>query len=387
MQRALKSTLPRMEAIPMTVAEYFAGIGLFRMGLESAGWEVVYANDWNPDRAQIYNGFFSKRYEVEDVFSISKEKIPATTLATCSFPCVDLSLAGKLKGINGKHSGAFWGFHDILKQQGTLAPPIVLLENVTGWLSSSNGEDFRLVAKSLNSLGYACDVFHLNARCFVPQSRPRLFFIGMKGVSQKRDYIFPDSRSNLLMPPRLKECIKKNRDVFWYHLDIPEPPLPKTSGFSQDVVEDIPPKDPRWWSDEKVEKHLGMMSESHLEMVQKLSLRNSYSHKTFYRRRRCDGQRAEVRADDIAGCLRTAAGGSGKQFLVVAGRRTIRMRTLTAREYARLQGVPDSYPIAARSEREALNAFGDAVCVPAVEWIAREVLTPLVNRIYGVSSP
>ena len=129
-----------------------------------------------------------------------------------------------------------------------------------------------------------------------------------------------------------------------------------------------------------------MMSLSHLAMVKELSDKKRYSYKTFYRRRRTDGQRAEVRADDIAGCLRTAVGGSGKQFLVVAGCGNIRMRTLTAREYARLQGVPDNFPIVANSERQALNAFGDAVCVPAVEWIAREVLNPLVRRIYGASS-
>ena len=83
---------------------------------------------------------------------------------------------------------------------------------------------------------------------------------------------------------------------------------------------------------------------------------------------------------DPAGCLRTVGGGSGRQFMVAAGNGALRMRALAPREYARLQGVPDSFPITAKTERQALNAFGDAVCAPAVSWIAEKILTPLAER-------
>lgn len=74
--------------MPLTVAEYFAGIGLFRMGLETAGWQVIYANDWSTERAQMYKGFFGEEYQVKDIFSVDSEDIPWATLATCSFPCI-----------------------------------------------------------------------------------------------------------------------------------------------------------------------------------------------------------------------------------------------------------------------------------------------------------
>lgn len=69
-------------------------------------------------------------------------------------------------------------------------------------------------------------------------------------------------------------------------------------------------------------------------------------------------------------------------ILVAAGNDSIRMRTLTAREYARLQGVPDTFPIVADTERQSLSAFGDAVCVPAVSWLATEILIPLTEKIH-----
>jgi DNA (cytosine-5)-methyltransferase 1 len=82
---------------------------------------------------------------------------------------------------------------------------------------------------------------------------------------------------------------------------------------------------------------------------------------------------AELRTDGIAGCLRTPRGGSGRQILFKAGRGKFQVRLLTARECARLQGVPESYAINVPLN-QALFGFGDAVCVPAVEWVARQFL-------------
>ena len=353
------------------------------MGLERAGWRVVYSNDWSPHREEIYTGFFSKGYPVRDVFDIAPPEIPKSLLATCSFPCVDLSLAGKLKGINGSHSGAFWGFHRILEAHGDDAPPLVMLENVSGWLSSNNGGDFRAVIEALNGLDYACDVFMLNARHFVPQSRPRVFVVGARGnfpAASAEDF---RRRGPDLAPARIVEAIKRNADLRWRASDIPPPPPLMTSGLAEVIVERLRSGDSRWWPREKVRKHLDMMSPRHRKMVDEFTAKGKPVCRAFFRRRRVEGQRAEVRSDGIAGCLRTATGGSGKQFLVFAGRNGVKMRTMTSREYARLQGVPDSFPIHASSERRALDAFGDAVCVPVIEWIARNVLADLISAPQG----
>jgi DNA (cytosine-5)-methyltransferase 1 len=122
-----------------------------------------------------------------------------------------------------------------------------------------------------------------------------------------------------------------------------------------------------------------MMKESHRERVAQLARDERTTYRTFFRRRREGQQRAEVRNDDLSGCLRTAVGGSGKQFLIKAGKGCIKMRAMTPREYARLQGVPDEYPINVNGV-QALTGFGDAVCVPAISWIAKHILNPLAEH-------
>src|SRR3990172_7521581 len=128
------------------------------MGLEPCGWEVIFANDISPKKQEMYKAFFpdaQHHYLVTDIFDIDAHSIPTTTLATCSFPCIDLSLAGNMNGINGQHSSAFWGFIKALRAQGNSVPPIVLVENVPGWLYSNEGTDFRVTVRALNDLGYA----------------------------------------------------------------------------------------------------------------------------------------------------------------------------------------------------------------------------------------
>lgn len=366
---------------PLTVAEYFAGIGLVRMGLQPFGWQVVFANDISTKKFEMYKGFFPDDhadYVVGDVFDVAPSSIPSTTLATCSFPCIDLSLAGNMNGlVNGNHSSAFWGFIEAIKKQGDSAPPFLLIENVPGWLYSNKGNDFRLTVQALNELGYTCDVFILDALRFTPQSRLRVFLVGAKHPARRTTVELILTRPKSLLSDQLRRSIIANKDLQWFYNDIPEPPSLNTKGLSK-IIESLSDSDDRWWSDADVKRHLEMMNEPHRKRVDELARGNRFSYRTFFRRRRDGRQRAEVRDDDLSGCLRTAVGGSGKQFLIRAGRGAIKMRAMTAREYARLQGVPDEYPITVTGV-QALTGFGDAVCIPAISWIAEHVLNPLTE--------
>lgn len=365
----------------LTCAEYFAGIGLVRLGLEQVGWKVVFANDWAQSKFEMYSAHFqdaTKHYKVQDIFSICPADIPDTILATASFPCIDLSLAGNLGGIDGQHSSAFWGFTQILDGQAN-KPKIVMLENVAGWLTSNSGQDFRITIQELNRLGYACDVFAIDAAHFVPQSRPRVFVVGMLASNANQDIFVFSKRSSSLKTQALEKAVITNLDLCWNFLDVPALP-DKIKADLSFVMENIADDDARWWSDNEVKRHLNMMSPINLSYLQGLQELSIYSYCPMYRRVRVGKQRAELRKDGLAGCLRTARGGSSRQMLVRVGKGTIKMRLMTPREYARLQGVPDDYPLPLQIN-QALTGFGDAVCVPVIVWIAENILNPLSKSL------
>jgi DNA (cytosine-5)-methyltransferase 1 len=103
-------------------------------------------------------------------------------LATASFPCIDLSLAGHWKGFEGEHSSTFFGFAKVLEAMGVQRPKVVMLENVQGFITSQDGRDFESPARALAELGYWIDAFIVDAKYFLPQSRPRVFVIGMQDI-------------------------------------------------------------------------------------------------------------------------------------------------------------------------------------------------------------
>ena len=154
----------------LTLSEYFAGIGLMRMGLEDGGWNTVFANDIDEKKREMYEHHFGRTPAVmpDDIHSLNVADVPTTVLATASFPCNDLSLAGARRGLAGEHSSAFWGFIRILEEMGARRPQLILLENVTGFLTSHDGADFGDALLAVNRLGYSVDAFIIDASRFVP---------------------------------------------------------------------------------------------------------------------------------------------------------------------------------------------------------------------------
>ena len=167
-----------MNAQNKIVAEFFAGIGLIRLGLATAGWRAAFANDIDEDKQKMYEDHFgvSDEFVPGDIQELKTSQVSTVALATASFPCNDLSLAGARHGLAGAQSSAFWDFVAVLKgmKHDRRQPPIVLLENVPGFLSSNDGRDFEDALLALNDLGYATDTFIVDAARFVPQSRQRL---------------------------------------------------------------------------------------------------------------------------------------------------------------------------------------------------------------------
>jgi len=355
----------------LRAAEFFAGMGLMRLGLEREGVEVVFANDIEPVKARLYSANFDSSHLVlGDVREVRGDDVPDIDLATASFPCTDLSVAGRRRGLAGRESAMFWELARVLGEMAGRRPRTVLLENVLGFASSHGGRDLRSAVGELNALGYSCDVFVGDAAWFVPQSRPRLFIVGSRDTAPQ-DGAPPPSP---LRPEKVVGFYRDNPDL---QLHVYPLASPEGKAVSLDeAVERMDPADRRWWDEGRSSRFAESLSEIQRSRLMGLASSRRLNRRTAYRRTRRGKAVWEIRSDDIAGCLRTARGGSSKQAIVEAGRGAYRLRWMTPLEYARLQGAGD-LDLGSVTDNQALFALGDAVCVPVIRWIARSYLKPL----------
>lgn len=363
--------------------EFFAGGGLARLGLEP-DFACAFANDIDPAKARAYRAAFAGADMCEgDVWSLSAADLPGrAALAWASFPCQDLSLAGARGGLDAPRSGAFWGFLKLIRALDAegRAPGVLALENVSGLLTSRGGADFSALIAALAEAGYQAGALEIDAALFTPQSRPRLFVIAARrpppgGLVQHGPH--PPFHSAALQSAvaRLPEHLRAH--WLWWRLDAP----PLRNARLADLL-DQTPDGVCWNAPEKTAKLLAMMSplqRARLEAIQKSGRREVGA--LFRRIRIVEGarvQRAEVRFDGLAGCLRTPAGGSSNQTLLFVEGDEVRSRLISPREAARLMGAPEHYPLPA-GQTAALHLLGDAVCVSAVRWLSQHILAPLAG--------
>jgi DNA (cytosine-5)-methyltransferase 1 len=367
-----------------TAADFFAGIGLTSAALIRQNWEIKYALDHSEAKRRMYDDHFGRgHYHVEDIRNIAGESIPQVTLAHASFPCTDTSIAGSRNGLESGESSMFWEFARILSEmgleQGPGKPPVILVENVEGLLTSGKGHDLLLLLRTLNRLQYGIDILLIDAAHFVPQSRVRLFVVGIldcpgQPPAEREKYL---KRSNA-RPEKIRRFIRKHPDIRWCIRDLPDLPERELS------LENIIDLGAEWWPEERSSYLFNQMFDRHKEEIRRLMAENQWSYRTVFRRMRMrDGRKqstAEVRTDGIAGCLRTPKGGSARQIIVRAGMGRFDARLLNAKENARLMGameykISDDLPL-----NEALFGFGDAVCVPVVDWLGANYLNPVADE-------
>jgi DNA (cytosine-5)-methyltransferase 1 len=172
----------------MRVAELFAGVGGFRLGLERSGWKVIWSNQWEPStKAQhasdcYVDHFGSDGHVCDDIAKVVRDpsaQIPDFELLVGGFPCQDYSVAKPLSqaaGIEGKKGVLWWSIYDLLDLK---RPPFVLLENVDRLLkspASQRGRDFAIILSCLAQLGYCAEWRVVNAADYgFPQRRRRVF--------------------------------------------------------------------------------------------------------------------------------------------------------------------------------------------------------------------
>lgn len=358
--------------------EFFAGGGLAGLGLSSAGIDTVFANDMDAAKARAFVANHPQTpFRQGDVWGLTVQDLPGRPdMAWASSPCQDVSLAGARGGLEAGRSGAFWGFWRLM--QGLMAegrgPRVIVLENVIGLLTSGHGRDFAAVCAAMAEAGYTVGALEMDAAHWLPQSRPRLFVVAVRGEAPRAQGPVAPFHSTRLIAAhaRLPEAVK----AAWAWWSLPAP-----SQRNLDLAAVLEPDDAVTWL-EDADAILALAGPLHRARIVAAVASGRRCVGTAYRRVRTEEgekvQRLEIRFDGLAGCLRTPAGGSSRQYVVVCDQGRARVRRLTGREAARLMGVAEDYRLPS-SESAALKLMGDAVAVPVVRALAEGLLLPALS--------
>jgi DNA (cytosine-5)-methyltransferase 1 len=376
-----------------TFVEFFAGGGMARAGLGDA-WRCLFANDFDEKKVAAYRANWgSDDIVCADVASLTLADLPdeAIDLAWASFPCQDLSLAGNYRGLGRARanaptrSGAFWPFWSLIRllARSGRAPRTIVLENVYGCLTSHGGKDFAAISSALSEADYRFGAAVVNASHFVPQSRPRVFFVAVRKDATIPAALIADGPEPAWHPAALIGAhagmgVKTKKNWLWWALP---KPVSRTMTFA-DVLEAVP-TGVKWHDAAHTRYLMDLMAPLHRDKVSDAQRSGRRTVGAVYRRTRPDEngikrQRAEVRFDDLAGCLRTPAGGSSRQTILVVEGRSVRSRLLSPREAARLMGLSEGYKLPERYN-DAYHVCGDGVCVPVVRHLAERLVEPLLE--------
>lgn len=367
--------------------EFFAGGGMVRAGLGEE-WRCRFANDFDQRKAAVYRANWDDDVlRIADIRTIGAEDLPgAADLAWASFPCQDLSLAGPRIGLAGERSRNFWAFWSLMRRLASerRAPLIVALENVCGTLVSNNGRDFAAICKAFQDIGYRFGAVVVDAALFVPQSRARLFAIAVRKNVRVPDRMIGLRPSPLWHIHGVQSAYAKlsheiRRDWIWWSLPTPKPRLTLLADVVEHEASDV-----EWHTAGETASLLAMMSKHNRAKIERAKAAKRLIVGAAFKRTRSspDGarmQRAECRFDNVAGCLRPPVGGSSRQLIIIIHGDSVRSRLISARETARLMGLPDTYRLP-DNRNEAYQLTGDGVVAPVVRHLAHYLFEPLVTR-------
>src|SRR5579885_701261 len=318
-----------VERIPFSFIDLFAGIGGFRIPLESIGGTCVFSSEIDPQAQKTYRTWFGETPH-GDITKINAADIPDHDILAAGFPCQPFSIAGVSKK---KSLGHAHGFK--CETQGTLffnvasiievkRPPVVLLENVKNLQSHDKGRTWRVIKEALESLDYVVFSKVIDAKDYVPQHRERVYIVCF------------DRRVFGSAPP----------------FEYPRAPAGERMKL-RDILEPNPDK--KYTLTDHLWNYLQAYAERH----------------------RAKGNGFGFGLADLDGTTRTLSARyykDGSEILIP--QRGKNPRRLTPRECARIMGFPDHLPIVV-SDTQAYRQFGNAIVPKVAEAVVRHVMALL----------
>jgi DNA (cytosine-5)-methyltransferase 1 len=331
----------------MRSIDLFAGIGGIRLGFERAfgnTLETVFVSEWDKHAQTTYKTNFNDGIKIAgDITEISETNVPEFDICLAGFPCQAFSLAGQRKGFDDDYKGMARGtlFFDVVRICEEHKPKVVFCENVKGLTIHDKGRTYNVIKKSLEEIGYTVHEEVLNSRDFgVPQNRERIYIVAFRNDINSKGFKFPE-------PTDSNKCIK-------------------------DIIEEKPVSAKYY------------LSETYIETLRKHRARHEAKGNGFG---------YEIRDyNDVANAI--VCGGMGRERNLLIDKRQKKLtpvthikgeinkegiRKMTPREWARLQGYPDSYQLPL-ADVHLYKQLGNSVSVPVIEAIAKRIKEILENQ-------
>ena len=320
--------------------DLFAGIGGIRLGFDqvfASAIKTVFASEWDKHAQKTYKANFKDDFEIAgDITLIDETAIPAFDICLAGFPCQAFSLAGQRKGFSDNFRGMSRGtlFFDMVRICSLHKPKIIFCENVKGLFIHDKGRTYKIIKGTLEEMGYKVHDKILNSRDFgVPQNRERIYIVAFKNDVDASSFSFPEPTDS---SKRIKDIIEEHPVSAKYYL-----------------------------------------SDVYLETLRKHKARHEAKGNGFG---------YEIREwEDIAGAI--VCGGMGRERNLLVDKRQTDLtplthikgkiniegvRKMTPREWARLQGFPDSFELSLANVH-LYKQLGNSVSVPVIRAIADKV--------------
>lgn len=202
-----------------TVISLFSGIGGIDLGFMQAGFEIIWANEFDKFACITYRHNFSENALVEgNIKSINARNIPKADILSGGFPCQSFSLMGYRRGFNDPRGNLFF---EIARIAEITEPEIILLENVRNLIYHDNGKTFLTIYNTLASLGYGIKYAVLNATTHgnIPQDRKRTFIVAFKDYDMMNAFTFPSETALTCSIDDIIDRSVKHSDIYYYNSD------------------------------------------------------------------------------------------------------------------------------------------------------------------------